>query len=866
MICRLTLGVMLFLVGLGSASAQYQGWLYSGSMVLLTTPEGADLAGAAEERHFPLLVRLHKEWFDFSQAKADGGDIRFAWKDQPLAYQIEEWNAAEGQARLWVLIPTIKGNDRQELKVYWGKPDALSESSGSAVFNASSGYVTVMHMDAALTDELGTLTPTNAGTTASAGIIGESRHFDKGKGIKGGSHVTQYPFSDDPFTLEGWFRAEPEAAGSHMLYYGRYANRYNGKTGDGNEVTISIASPPSLGWASDGPGGAHATNALVLGSWTHVAATYEDGTSRIYVDGRLAGSRYQKAAMSVQPDVCMDLGGLRGGYYSFAGDIDEVRVSKVARSADWMKLQYENQKPRQTLVGSLIRPGADFSVSETRIELLEGRHITVTARAGGAQKVYWLLEKEGVESVVATDRFEYTLQAGRITADTVCTLRFKAIYPSESKVINIPVTLKEDIPEPLFTVEAPAKWDGRRSIEVVPRINNLAAMQAKGAGDLKYAWQVSDIAVIKDIAPGVLRLRRAQNSGQMRITLSINNGGAAGIATCLVQVREPARDPWVMRSSGEDEKPEDNQFYARDDKNEGTLCYNGTAPDGAKAVFLKLYADGKRVKTQKQSPGEDRRYAFTLKLKPGLIAYSVAFGTLDGGGEALLHSVTNLVCGDAYIIQGQSNAEATGPNNGTPLESDYYTSEWIRSYGNYMGGLKGGWGTAVRTHKWGNPHYGEHQVGTWGMVLASNLLAKYSMPICIMNGAVGGTRIDQHQRNDVDPEDPATIYGRLLTRIQAAGLTHGIRGVLWHQGENNSGSASPTGDYDYKSYHQYFVDLSAAWKQDYPNIQNYYVFQVWPLPCSMGPKDDELREAQRSLPVLFSTLRVMSTLGIVGAG
>ena len=78
-------------------------------------------------------------------------------------------------------------------------------------------------------------------------------------------------------------------------------------------------------------------------------------------------------------------------------------------------------------------------------------------------------------------------------------------------------------------------------------------------------------------------------------------------------------------------------------------------------------------------------------------------------------------------------------------------------------------------------------------------------------------------------ENPYKIYGCLLTRVKAAKLTHGIRGVLWHQGENDSGSGAPTGDWNYKSYQQYFVEMSAAWKQDYPNIQHYYVFQVWPL-------------------------------------
>ena len=153
----------------------------------------------------------------------------------------------------------------------------------------------------------------------------------------------------------------------------------------------------------------------------------------------------------------------------------------------------------------------------------------------------------------------------------------------------------------------------------------------------------------------------------------------------------------------------------------------------------------------------------------------------------------------------------------------------------------------------------------WGMVLAEDLVERHKIPICILNGAVGGTRIDQHQPNPADHADPRTIYGRLYARVKAARLTHGIRGILWHQGENNQGSASPTGDYDWKSYQQYFVDLSAAWKQDYPNVQNYYVYQVWPSGCNMGATyaGDMLLEVQRSLPFLYSNMRIMSTLGVV---
>ncbi len=76
----------------------------------------------------------------------------------------------------------------------------------------------------------------------------------------------------------------------------------------------------------------------------------------------------------------------------FVGDLDEVRISNVARSADWVKLQYENQKPLQTLVGPLVQPGSAFvGLRETGRRSAGRQSATVTARAGGAEKVYWII-------------------------------------------------------------------------------------------------------------------------------------------------------------------------------------------------------------------------------------------------------------------------------------------------------------------------------------------------------------------------------------------------------------------------------------------------------------------------------------------
>jgi hypothetical protein len=847
---KLMIGVILLLAVLETAQAQYLGWQHSGSLCILTTPEGANLPATAAEKDFPLLVRLNKDFFDFSQAKSNGQDIRFATSTEaPLAYQIDQWDAAAGTAAIWVRVPTIKGNARQGIKLFWGKTDAASESSGKAVFNESNGYLSVLHMDDPVKDEVGTVESKDTGTTASSGMIGASRRFAVGKGINCGEKNATFPTGSGPHSSEAWFKAE--ASNAPILGWGNEA--WQGK------VVMDFASPPHMRMdCYFSSGNVTGGSTLPLSQWVHVVHTFKTGESRIYVNGALDGVNTSTGApLAIKSPARMYIGGWYDNY-RFVGDIDEVRISKVTRSADWVKLQYENQKSLQTLVGSLVQPGAAFSASEKGLTISEGKSATVSAKAGGAQKVYWILKRGKKETIAAVDRFSFTLDAGRVTGDQSLTLQFKAVYADTVKTLDIPVTIKEEIPEPVFTLKAPATWDGRETVEVVPQIANLQAMEAKGVGTLKYQWTASGTAVIKAVAPGKLLLKRSQNSGTLNVKLTLGNGGAEVASTAAMTVKEPAKDAWVQRIAGKDEKPVDNQFYARDDNNEGTLYYNGTLSEAADAVFLKVYADDKLVKTESQKPTADKTYAFSVKLKPGLIKYKVEFGSKSGNTETVLHTAANLACGDAYLIDGQSNAVSTDWAG----EASEFSSPWIRSFGSMEGDVSKGWGNAVRREG------GHWQIGYWGMDLAKHLVESQKIPICIINGAVGGTRIDQHQRNPQNPRDKDTIYGRLLSRIEQARLTHGIRGVLWHQGEADQGADGPDGGYGWETYQQYFVDMSAAWKQDMPNIKHYYLYQIWPNACSQGGtrQSDKLRDVQRLLPRLYAHMSVMSTLGIKPEG
>jgi hypothetical protein len=90
----------------------------------------------------------------------------------------------------------------------------------------------------------------------------------------------------------------------------------------------------------------------------------------------------------------------------------------------------------------------------------------------------------------------------------------------------------------------------------------------------------------------------------------------------------------------------------------------------------------------------------------------------------------------------------------------------------------------------------------------------YRVPVAILNGSPGGSDIAHHLRNDADPTDLTSVYGRLLWRCIQAGVRPHVRAVLWHQGESDS-FYDPR-DYYYASFASlYTADTLNAAMKDY---------------------------------------------------
>jgi hypothetical protein len=104
-----------------------------------------------------------------------------------------------------------------------------------------------------------------------------------------------------------------ERAGGEI--YNLYANT------DANGPTIYVVRAA----APDAPLEAAGTGVLAANTWTHLAATYDGATLRLYVNGSQVGSRAVSGALLASTGALRIGGNSIWGEY-FQGRIDEVRI------------------------------------------------------------------------------------------------------------------------------------------------------------------------------------------------------------------------------------------------------------------------------------------------------------------------------------------------------------------------------------------------------------------------------------------------------------------------------------------------------------------------------------------------------------
>ena len=93
---------------------------------------------------------------------------------------------------------------------------------------------------------------------------------------------------------------------------------------------------------------------LSAGVWYHLAATYDGETLVAYVDGEESGRNEAPSGATDDSPHTAKIGrhAFRTDYPPFFhGDVDEVRIADVPRSAGWMALQHLSMTDRLVTFG-----------------------------------------------------------------------------------------------------------------------------------------------------------------------------------------------------------------------------------------------------------------------------------------------------------------------------------------------------------------------------------------------------------------------------------------------------------------------------------------------------------------------------------
>ena len=302
--------------------------------------------------------------------------------------------------------------------------------------------------------------------------------------------------------------------------------------------------------------------------------------------------------------------------------------------------------------------------------------------------------------------------------------------------------------------------------------------------------------------------------------------------------------------------PVNKQLYPRDiNNNLAPVTVSGTVEGtGPSSIMVRIWRDGVVYSETSQTlvfSGSSAPFSVAPTIEAVLKNYTVDV-ILVQGGETLDRQVTEVVAGDAYIINGQSNASCQIDNGYASAAPD--ERAFIRTFG-------ANWDEAVAEaldQNWRLARGDDSlwktdgSIGRWGLRVGRLLTEETHVPVAILNAGRGAWNISLFQRNDADHTDLNTNYGRIFARTIWAGINNHVRAVLWYQGESDNGN---------KAVHEAgFMALYNDWKENYPRLERVYVHQLH-VGCGVIKNQLELRDWQRRLPDTYSDIKVMSTNG-----
>lgn len=333
--------LLVLVTGMGSSViAQPAGYLFYKPISI----SGTEVQGTHTD--FPVLISLTDS--DLSSfARNDGFDIVFTTSTTSttiLDHQLETFNSGTGELVVWVKVPSLP-DAGTTIYMFYGNSSAAIDPSTTNTW--SNQFQTVYHLGTTFDDATANNNDgTNSGTTLATGKIGNARNFD-GNANYIAINDSYASTTEAEVTVSAWIKT---IQGGDQIIASFDRNEYwrleiNGNGGGTGQVGWDLL---TSGGQIDFGSSATVNN----DAWRLITGVYDNGSVEIYIDGALNTSTTSGATFGSGNTRFGFVGvgseasafdGNQGPSNNFNGDIDEFRISNVARSSDWITTEFNNQ-------------------------------------------------------------------------------------------------------------------------------------------------------------------------------------------------------------------------------------------------------------------------------------------------------------------------------------------------------------------------------------------------------------------------------------------------------------------------------------------------------------------------------------------
>jgi len=403
-------------------------WLYRKELTFNNSLSSENLI------NFPVLVHLNDTYIDWSNVQNAGEDIRFTDDDKLtlLPYEIELWNDTY-DAYIWVNVPQIDANSETDsIYMYYGNPSASDNQNVTGTWNT--GYVMVQHfneetnatvLDSTSNDIDLTPQPLTDPANSTIGKINNATDLD-------GSNDRFYKANEAALqitgnlTLEAYVKLDNLIADQrlfHKDWIREYALYIGGVTGNWYHLRFQHGDGAAETWSVSTN-----NNNITCSGWTYLVATRNTGTTKLY--GYINGTLHESPSYVKTPisgNEALWLGARKNADRFIDGSMDEMRISNVVRSSEWIEAQQL----------SLTDQYFSFSSESSRIFLTVyfdagiNLYVNGTLRTNGTEIVFAPNDIANVSSIAVS---QYTF--------------FKHVYGSTStldEIVYLTVTANQTV-------------------------------------------------------------------------------------------------------------------------------------------------------------------------------------------------------------------------------------------------------------------------------------------------------------------------------------------------------------------------------------------------------------------------------------